>query len=551
MTDIVASFGPASLVSAQNAIEQFSEKGIDYSSFYRRANSYTCKIGADEGDGWILLRKSELAKLNSSTPYDLKLGDNSTADSYVTIKRLAIIQAQRVFCTGSLDPQSLYLVQLADVRWFLKRTSICKRYNIRETCSAGGWCDGTTKDGAGTPWTFLEIIEDIYTEFSSFGGFLPNYTFSTSYVFGDLPDPPENIRFEGVSAWDALANLCQQFGFFIRYDPLSGYIRIMKIGLAVDPEPGADGDFSKGMSGAMDQSATPSDDFQTKFPLTRKSTPRTSGDHLEFDSETVIGAPTIPSSVTVVFPTSDSDCGNFCEINSSHGWYYPVNVTTSQVYSEVTSGSPTQETVNAMAFINNAIAGTTIILNSTKPAQFDTASSTIPSNSTDLESVALNMASAYYRSMGLQASGGNVFFGIKKVIPGPFVSQVTWREWGDGLHTEIIRWPCPVGVAKPLKIFGCSGETEIVVFTIDSYDYEQGVALCTIEYRPYNVDSVTNEIAGYGQVEVYDPAGCYFNEAEADLIGRWGTAVYMTPSASTDPYRLPIWVVIGLCCPAA
>lgn len=90
-----------------------------------------------------------------------------------------------------------------------------------------------------------------------------------------------------------------------------------------------------------------------------------------------------------------------------------------------------------------------------------------------------------------------------------------------------------------------------VVFTIDSYDYEQGVALCTIEYRPYGMDSVTNEIAGYEQIEVQDPAGCYFNEAEADLIGRWGTAIYMTPSASADPYRLPIWVVVGLCCPAA
>ena len=94
-------------------------------------------------------------------------------------------------------------------------------------------------------------------------------------------------------------------------------------------------------------------------------------------------------------------------------------------------------------------------------------------------------------------------------------------------------------------------QTEIVVFTVDSYDYQSGVALCTIEYRPYNVGSVTNEIPGYGQIEVQDPAGCYFNEAEADLVGRWGTAVYMTPSESTDPYRFPIWVVTGLCCPEA
>jgi len=100
-------------------------------------------------------------------------------------------------------------------------------------------------------------------------------------------------------------------------------------------------------------------------------------------------------------------------------------------------------------------------------------------------------------------------------------------------------------------VLGGGPQTQFAVFTIDSYDYEAGLALCTVEYRPYGVNALTNEIAGYEQIEVQDPAGCFFNEAEADLIGRWGTAVYMTPSLSADPFRLPIWVVIGLCCPAA
>jgi len=98
---------------------------------------------------------------------------------------------------------------------------------------------------------------------------------------------------------------------------------------------------------------------------------------------------------------------------------------------------------------------------------------------------------------------------------------------------------------------GGSSGSNIVVFTVDSYDYQSGVALCRIEYRPYGVGQVINEIPEYEQVEVYDPAGCYFNEPEADLVGRWGTAIYMTPTASTDPYRFPIWVVVGLCCPEA
>ena len=543
MAEVVASFGPATLTSAGGVISEFAKNGMDYSSFYRRASSYTCKVGPDEGTGWILLVRSELAKLNSSTPYDLILGDSSKTDSFVTIKNLAIIQAQRILCSDSLNPESLYLVQLADPRWFLKRTAINKRYNICETCASNGYCEGTTKDGAGTPWTFSEIVEDIFEEFSGFGGFLTNYTYRSDMISGTLPDTPENIRFEGVSAWDALANLCQLCGFFVRYDPLLGYIDIIQIGIAADPRPGDDGDFSSGMSGAMASGSAPSDDFQTRFPLTRKATERTSDDGLRFDSETIIGSPFVPATVTVVFRSSDTSCSDFCDINTNHGWYYNVVVRASQAYAEVTSGSP--GLVDSMTFINTGVTGTTVILNSTKTAQFDSSSDVDPSNLTDLEAVALSLASAYYRSIGLQASGGNIFIGVKKVIPGPFISQVTWREWGDGLHTEITRWPSPVGVQRPQKIFTGGGSGTIRVhFTILSYDEYSGAAQCQVEYRPSGMSTVPEEYAGV--VTVYDPALCYFNETPAELVGRWGHADYMT---DVTEYSTPIWCVSGLCCP--
>lgn len=91
---------------------------------------------------------------------------------------------------------------------------------------------------------------------------------------------------------------------------------------------------------------------------------------------------------------------------------------------------------------------------------------------------------------------------------------------------------------------------EIVIFSIDSYDDASGIAVCTIEYRPYGIDPVNDE-SEYGTIDVIDPAGCFFNEDEADLIGRWGTASYMTPTAANDEYQAAVWVVIGLCCPAA
>lgn len=90
--------------------------------------------------------------------------------------------------------------------------------------------------------------------------------------------------------------------------------------------------------------------------------------------------------------------------------------------------------------------------------------------------------------------------------------------------------------------------SEVVMFTIEAYDEYTEIATCHIEYRPNGISTVSDE-SETETIDVIDPAGCFFNEDAADLIGRWGTASYMQPIVDTDPYQTPVWVVIGLCCP--
>ncbi len=89
--------------------------------------------------------------------------------------------------------------------------------------------------------------------------------------------------------------------------------------------------------------------------------------------------------------------------------------------------------------------------------------------------------------------------------------------------------------------------TERAVFTIDSYDSDTGVAICTVRYRPYGATAVSGEAGG--KINVEDPAGCYFDEEEYDLVDRWGHADHM--AADGDSYGDGIWIVSGLCCPPA
>ncbi|MES2790105.1 MAG: hypothetical protein V4719_10815 [Planctomycetota bacterium] len=540
------SLGGQPIVSAATTMREFIEHGLDYSNWYRKANSYRCAVGAEPGMAWILMQQSTLKKLDSRQPQDLIFG---LGEKSVTIKRLAIIQAQRLIMGASLDPNSLYLVQLADARWFLKRTIINARYNTMATCSTEKQCE------SGYLWTFLEIVEDIFTRFSSFGGFFPEFHFLETHVRGIAPDPPENLRFEGMSAWDALAQLCQQFGYFLRYDPFSGKVHILQIGLSEDPFAAADGDFRSGYGGAR---ATLTDE-QT-FALAPKSLIRAANDNLLEDSESLLGSALIPESVNIVFMANDAECGEACDIDNAHGWMHRIVVTASTVKENLLELNP--DASEQFQFLSSSITGTTVVLNSTKHAQFDSASLIEPTNIDDLEAEAEVMAMAYYKALGLQAHGRSVFAGILQVIPGPFISEVIWREWGDGMKTEIARWPSPVGIPRPQKVFtgggGGGGAQQIRFSIVDPLTFTNPCeALAYVLSRPPGVTSVEEEYGG--TVYVQDRVGCFLNAPAEDLIGRGGYATYLTVDPDIDIDFVPGaicpgmnrsgWEITYLCCP--
>ena len=195
--------------------------------------------------------------------------------------------------------------------------------------------------------------------------------------------------------------------------------------------------------------------------------------------------------------------------------------------------------------MDHYVSGTSVILNSTTFARFDAPTDATPSNQAELDDLAEQIAIDYYTSIGVQANGRIEFGGIKKFIPGPYISEVTWRDWGDGFRTEIARWPSPVGLAKPPKIFS-GGSAPIVGFEIVS---AENCGTCTATATVALNFGTTPDLDSYDQFTVYGYGGCELNEPVDSLVGRFGIAAYGTRVGNGACPGLPTtgWWIISLC----
>src|SRR3990167_8750930 len=131
---IGCSFGGKSVVIPTPGDPRFAyalEKG---------ANSYTCPIGREPGRGFLCMERQDLDDLDFDVVQELKwtgnvaTGGNVLANGTFTIKNLYVVNDPiRLDASGDDNPNSLYLVEISDVRWLLSKfSSINKAYNLRK-----------------------------------------------------------------------------------------------------------------------------------------------------------------------------------------------------------------------------------------------------------------------------------------------------------------------------------------------------------------------------------------------------------------------------------
>lgn len=181
-------------------------------SWYGKVNGLSCPRGRDVGEAHFLVSEADL-NLIGEGPVDVSCeheGGTTTWTGYYRIK------AEAVTKQGS----PAYWLTLGDRRFLLERSSAGNaRYNLRK--SPTEYVEETTNSG--TPYTWQEIFEDQWGRLPGAAGAAPSISGSGT---------PENLAFDGMSAWRAVNQIATAVGHAIVLNPFTG--TFTAVGLASD-----------------------------------------------------------------------------------------------------------------------------------------------------------------------------------------------------------------------------------------------------------------------------------------------------------------------------
>lgn len=193
------------------------------------ANYFSCPLGDQPGMGLVLMRLRDIIDLDLDNvlEYDLKVSDQYRTQ---TIVNLHPLQAWCISPGTFDDPASIYAVQLADRRFYLRQQYVAKAYNVRRS-PGGGWITDTldatgsgATSGSPVPWSWYRLGEDIWDELlidDAWPGWPADYT----------PDAePTSWHFWQVPTIEAFQAVARRLGCSIRWHPFLGTFDIVQLG---------------------------------------------------------------------------------------------------------------------------------------------------------------------------------------------------------------------------------------------------------------------------------------------------------------------------------
>jgi hypothetical protein len=355
-----------------------------------KANGYVCPIGPEPGIGYALLLQSDLDNLDISTPYSLTF--TSSSDS-AELGPLYIVNATQISGGAAYDPNSVYLVRLADVRMPARLSSITVQINVRcpappRTSTAGSssaleYYIGSLNSGAVYTWT--AAIEEIWNAIGAL----------SEYDYPGLPyspnGTPEGFNLIEVNAWQVLNDMLARIGCVFVYDPVGDDCQIQQLG-------------------------------QEQFDL----------DFWLADAGIVIDDAAPYTGPTCIAPYTIRTCFNRVEQNYGTQADTPRDET-----AEGTASAPGNfatdpyQKVDNVTDIEGAVAGTILTLwdDLTAIAKFDGTilnSSALTSRATERTNnwvADYNVSYPFFRQ---------VYSGVQEFLPGTQLKYVYWRNFGVG-----------------------------------------------------------------------------------------------------------------------
>ncbi len=216
-------------IEAQNLVGQPTPTGFD------RANSFLCPLGKAPGHGWIILRRRDMNALNLNGLHILTLQLDPEVGATQTQRfRNLVICKEPVNLDpglGANDPDSVYLVEVADARWRCQnptfKIALDKAYNVRAQAYQSDSYSYSLNTGVA--WTWATMLADIWSVLTPLGAW-------PGLPAGVTPaSAPDGWEFRGVSAYDALNIILARIGCALRADLslTTGQFSIVQVG-AVD-----------------------------------------------------------------------------------------------------------------------------------------------------------------------------------------------------------------------------------------------------------------------------------------------------------------------------
>jgi len=217
-----ATFGGKTCYGSANEVQQLEAEGLPIPPDFYRATSFWNPLGPAAGKGWLLMRRRDIDALDLNALHDLRFEHEpeSGAKQVRMFRSLVIACEPRNLFPGFKpnDPDSLYLVEVADVRHLLDNDQftfpINKQYNVRAYAHLGAG-DATEyladSLNSGTLWTWATMIADVWTLMAARLGAAPALPVTPHGT-------PEGFIFQGGSAWRTLNVLLSRIGCAISAD---------------------------------------------------------------------------------------------------------------------------------------------------------------------------------------------------------------------------------------------------------------------------------------------------------------------------------------------
>lgn len=380
-------------------LQECRRVGLPTESWYRKANSYSSPLGSSPGIAWLLMLRGQIDGLDKdgASGLTLKFGFDQTT---IEAKNMMFVDACRLSGGADRDKNALYLVQLADKRWTAAKYGgvVDRSYNVPKPGDPNAEVEyyhesKKAAEGGGSEeepeaWTWETMLTDLWKKIGTglvgeFPGMPEGFA---------IDGTPQNFRFLGMSAYEALNVVLQRIGCALRWSHTAHKLEIVEVG-------------------AEDSKLT---DLLTKAKSSL----------VWDDSPIESNRGRYPEKVVIYFRRRDYNIGeNDDDVTwIDHLQQFPIH------------------SVEKATNKTGAIAGTRVAIWDDMAAVYQRDGEL--QNESQLESRASERSNAWVKAAEFGAEKLHKrFTGIFPFSAGARLKLVTWRNYGDGYFTEIWRQP--------------------------------------------------------------------------------------------------------------